>query len=71
MRDGAERPEAMAPRILIDRLLPHPPPGRPLDPQAAVEDPEAVRQLHRKFVRAGADVMQADALGDKLTNPGN
>jgi hypothetical protein len=46
---------------------PRPAPG----PQAAVEDPEAVRQLHRKFLRAGADVMQAYAIGDKLTNRGN
>ncbi|KAJ8263091.1 hypothetical protein COCON_G00155480 [Conger conger] len=27
-------------------------------PEAAVEHPEAVRQLHREFLRAGADVMQ-------------
>ena len=31
----------------------------PWTPESAVEDPEAVRQLHREFLRAGADVMQA------------
>merc|ERR1712096_64041 len=31
----------------------------PWTPEAAVENPEAVRQLHREFLRAGADVMQA------------
>ena len=39
-----------------------------------MEDPEAVRQLHREFLRAGADVMQAFtfyASEDKLTNRGN
>lgn len=46
----------------------------PWTPEAAVEDPEAVRQLHREFLRAGADVMQAFtfyASEDKLTNRGN
>ncbi|XP_031559764.1 betaine--homocysteine S-methyltransferase 1-like [Actinia tenebrosa] len=28
-------------------------------PECTVENPEAVRQLHREFLRAGADVMQA------------
>jgi hypothetical protein len=38
-----------------------------------VEDPEAVRQQHREFLRAGADVMQAFtyASEDKLTNRSN
>jgi len=46
----------------------------PWTPEAAVEEPEAVRQLHREFLRAGADVMQAFtfyASEDKLTNRGN
>merc|ERR1712177_117645 len=46
----------------------------PWTPEAAVEDPEAVKQLHREFLRAGADVMQAFtfyASEDKLTNRGN
>ena len=30
----------------------------PWTPEAAVEQPEAVLQLHREFLRAGADVMQ-------------
>ena len=37
----------------------------PWTPESAVEDPEAVRQLHREFLRAGADVMQAS---DEMTN---
>ncbi|XP_063050462.1 betaine--homocysteine S-methyltransferase 1-like [Engraulis encrasicolus] len=32
--------------------------GGPWTPEAVVEHPEAVRQLHREFLRAGADVMQ-------------
>ena len=32
----------------------------PWTPEATVEHPEAVRQLHREFLRAGADVMQAN-----------
>jgi len=46
----------------------------PWTPEAAVEDPEAVRQLHREFLRAGSDVMQAFtfyASEDKLMNRGN
>merc|ERR1712096_411943 len=46
----------------------------PWTPEAAVENPEAVRQLHREFLRAGADVMQAFtfyASEDKLLNRGN
>jgi len=46
----------------------------PWTPEAAVEDPEAVRQLHREFLRAGSDVMQAFtfyASEDKLINRGN
>jgi len=46
----------------------------PWTPEATVEHPEAVRQLHREFLRAGADVMQAFtfyASEDKLVNRGN
>jgi len=46
----------------------------PWTPEASVENPEAVRQLHREFLRAGADVMQAFtfyASEDKLINRGN
>jgi len=46
----------------------------PWTPEAAVEEPEAVKQLHREFLRAGADVMQAFtfyASEDKLVNRGN
>lgn len=46
----------------------------PWTPEATVEHPEAVRQLHREFLRAGADVMQAFtfyASDDKLDNRGN
>jgi len=46
----------------------------PWTPESAVENPEAVRQLHREFLRAGADVMQAFtfyASEDKLMNRGN
>lgn len=46
----------------------------PWTPEAAVENPEAVRQLHREFLRAGSDVMQAFtfyASEDKLVNRGN
>ncbi|ELU05417.1 hypothetical protein CAPTEDRAFT_177589 [Capitella teleta] len=46
----------------------------PWTPEAAVEHPEAVRQLHREFLRAGSDVMQAFsfyASDDKLCNRGN
>ncbi|KAH8040342.1 hypothetical protein HPB51_010122 [Rhipicephalus microplus] len=46
----------------------------PWTPEAAVEHPEAVRQLHREFLRAGSDVMQAFtfyASDDKLINRGN
>ncbi|XP_006819781.2 betaine--homocysteine S-methyltransferase 1-like [Saccoglossus kowalevskii] len=45
----------------------------PSTPEAAVEHPEAVRQLHREFLRAGSDVMQAFtfyASDDKLQNRG-
>ncbi|KAG5281602.1 hypothetical protein AALO_G00074200 [Alosa alosa] len=43
-------------------------------PEAAVEHPEAVRQLHREFLRAGADVMQTYTFyssDDKLDLSGN
>ncbi|CAH3139041.1 unnamed protein product [Pocillopora meandrina] len=43
-------------------------------PEATVEHPEAVLQLHREFLRAGADVMQTFtfyASDDKLRNRGN
>jgi len=46
----------------------------PWTPESAVENPEAVRQLHREFLRAGSDVMQAFtfyASEDKLLNRGN
>ncbi|XP_006819776.1 betaine--homocysteine S-methyltransferase 1-like isoform X1 [Saccoglossus kowalevskii] len=46
----------------------------PWTPEATVENPEAVRQLHREFLRAGADVMQTFtfyASDDKLQNRGN
>ncbi|KAI8479601.1 hypothetical protein Bbelb_390450 [Branchiostoma belcheri] len=46
----------------------------PWTPEATVEHPEAVRQLHREFVRAGADVCQTFtfyASDDKLENRGN
>merc|ERR1719312_1448055 len=46
----------------------------PWTPEAAVEQPEAVKQLHREFLRAGSDVMQAFtfyASEDKLVNRGN
>ena len=46
----------------------------PWTPEAAVEEPEAVKQLHREFLRAGADVMQAFtfyASEDKLEDRGN
>lgn len=46
----------------------------PWTPEAAVENPEAVKQLHREFLRAGSDVMQAFtfyASDDKLSNRGN
>ncbi|XP_029915138.1 betaine--homocysteine S-methyltransferase 1-like [Myripristis murdjan] len=43
-------------------------------PEAAVEHPEAVLQLHREFLRAGADVMQTFTFyssEDKLKISGN
>lgn len=46
----------------------------PWTPEATIEHPEAVRQLHREFLRAGSDVMQAFtfyASDDKLENRGN
>lgn len=46
----------------------------PWTPEASVEHPDAVRQLHREFLRAGSDVMQAFtfyASEDKLVNRGN
>lgn len=46
----------------------------PWTPECVVEHPEAVLQLHREFVRAGADVVQAFsfyASEDKLDNRGN
>jgi len=45
----------------------------PWTPEAAVEHPEALRQLHREFLRAGSDIMQAFtfyASDDKLENRG-
>lgn len=46
----------------------------PWTPEVNVEHPEAVRQLHREFLRCGSDVMQAltfYASDDKLENRGN
>lgn len=46
----------------------------PWTPEAAVEHPEAVKQLHREFLRSGSDVMQTFtfyASDDKLKNRGN
>lgn len=46
----------------------------PWTPECTVENPEAVRQLHREFLRAGSDVLQAltfYASDDKLKNRGN
>ncbi|KAM3600034.1 uncharacterized protein V6R79_016121 [Siganus canaliculatus] len=45
----------------------------PWTPEAAAEHPEAVRQLHREFLRAGSNVMQTFtfyASDDKLGNRG-
>jgi len=45
----------------------------PWTPEAVIEHPEAVLQLHREFLRAGADVMQTFtfyASEDKLDNRG-
>ena len=46
----------------------------PWTPEAVVDHPEAVKQLHREFLRAGSDVMQAFtfyASEDKLEDRGN
>lgn len=46
----------------------------PWTPEATIEHPEAVLQLHREFLRAGSDVMQTFtfyASEDKLENRGN
>lgn len=46
----------------------------PWTPEACIEHPDAVIGLHREFLRAGADVMQAFtfyASDDKLVNRGN
>lgn len=46
----------------------------PWTPEAVIEHPAAVRELHREFLRAGSDVMQAltfYASDDKLSNRGN
>ncbi|XP_026212471.1 LOW QUALITY PROTEIN: betaine--homocysteine S-methyltransferase 1 [Anabas testudineus] len=46
----------------------------PWTPEAAAEHPEAVRQLHREFLRAGSTVMQTFtfyASDDKLENRGH
>merc|ERR1712046_477919 len=46
----------------------------PWTPEATVENPEAVKQLHREFMRSGSDVMQTFtfyASDDKLQNRGN
>ena len=46
----------------------------PWTPEATVENPEGVKQLHREFLKAGSDVMQTFtfyASEDKLNNRGN
>ena len=46
----------------------------PWTPEVLMENPEVVEGLHREFLRAGADVMQAFtyyASDDKLDNRGN
>lgn len=46
----------------------------PWTPEAVIENPEAVKQLHREFLRAGSTVMQTFtfyASEDKLDNRGN
>jgi len=46
----------------------------PWTPECVIEDPIAVKQLHREFMRAGSDVMQTFtfyASDDKLENRGN
>lgn len=46
----------------------------PWTPEVCVEHPDAVRELHREYLRAGSDVMQAFtfyASEDKLQNRGN
>merc|ERR1719456_32805 len=46
----------------------------PWTPEATVEHPDAVKQLHREFMRGGSDVMQTFtfyASDDKLKNRGN
>lgn len=46
----------------------------PWTPEAVVEHPDAVKQLHREFMRGGSDVMQTFtfyASDDKLNNRGN
>lgn len=46
----------------------------PWTPEAVLEHPEAVRQLHSEFLRAGSTVMQTFtfyASEDKLENRGN
>ncbi|XP_066972846.1 betaine--homocysteine S-methyltransferase 1-like isoform X2 [Macrobrachium rosenbergii] len=48
--------------------------GGPWTPEAVIENPEAVRQLHREFLRAGSDVMQTFTFystDDKLNLGGN
>ncbi|CAG0897675.1 unnamed protein product [Darwinula stevensoni] len=46
----------------------------PWTPEVTLEHPDAVRELHREYLRAGSDVMQAltfYASDDKLINRGN
>ena len=46
----------------------------PWTPEAVISHPDAVENLHREFLHAGADVMQAFtfyASDDKLANRGN
>lgn len=48
--------------------------GGPWTPEATIEHPEAVRQLHREFLRCGSDVLQTFTFyssDDKLNMGGN
>ncbi|XP_066300872.1 betaine--homocysteine S-methyltransferase 1-like [Branchiostoma lanceolatum] len=46
----------------------------PWTPEVVVEHPDAVKQLHKEYIRAGADVVQAFTFystDDKLNLPGH
>ena len=62
--EGIRQGEMNTPREIVELTIvvncnEKSPQAGPWTPESAVEDPEAVRQLHREFLRAGADVMQA------------